>query len=111
MILQNRNRREADVTELQLGKCGFGTSGIISKVEGNSPAILRLLEMGLVPGEWIQILQKGNPSLIQVGETRLCVRLNELDGVTVIPVEKYSDATDSKSVLQSDLPEVQTAQY
>ncbi len=93
------------MTEQKLSNCTYGLSGIITRVEGNSPSTTRLLEMGVVPGEWIRVLQVGSPTLLQVGGSRICVRVNELESVSVIPADEDESLNRIDSFLQEEIPE------
>jgi Fe2+ transport system protein FeoA len=72
--------------ETLLSQCIEGAAGIISRIDGKTLLTARLHELGMVPGEWVRVLRKGNPALLQVGESRFCVKLDQLDGVSFIPV-------------------------
>ena len=71
-----------------LRECIEGVSGIISRVDGTQLFSSRLHELGVVPGEWVRILRKGNPTLLQVGESRFCIQSDLLDGITFVPVHE-----------------------
>lgn len=75
------------MTEQRLCECLEGVTGVITKVNGSSNLIARLLEMGLLPGQQIRIVRKGNPIIFDVGDSRLCVRPCELDGIHLSPID------------------------
>jgi Fe2+ transport system protein FeoA len=91
------------VTERLLNQCKRGDSGILYRIEGNTPLLARLQELGMVPGEWVRILQAGNPIILQVGDSRLCVRAQELDGVSVIPISKTEEKGISDPVRPQEM--------
>jgi ferrous iron transport protein A len=67
-----------------------GESAIIHSIE-NSDLFLKLLEMGCVPGEAVQvekIAPFGDPISIQVAGYTLSLRLSEADAIFVEPVAK-----------------------
>lgn len=70
---------------MRLNECTEGTAGVVANIGGTCRATARLLEMGLIPGETVRILRGGCPAILQVGETRLCVRANHLSDITVEP--------------------------
>lgn len=75
------------VSEKRLRDCIDGMTGVISRVDGKTLLSARLRELGVVPGEWVRILRKGNPTLLQVGESRFCVQSDQLDGISLVPIE------------------------
>ena len=48
---------------------------------------VRLGELGVVPGAWVKMIQHGCPMLIQVGESRICLRREDAKriGAQVLP--------------------------
>lgn len=75
------------MTEHRLCDCTEGATGVITRMDGQSQIIARLLEMGLLPGEQVRIVRAGAPLILQVGDTRLCVRPDQLDGIRVSPID------------------------
>lgn len=73
------------MTEQRLPVCAQGVAAIVTRVDGDSPLVSRLQELGLTPGAWVRVLRVGNPLLLQVGDSRFGVRAKELFGVTVVP--------------------------
>ena len=71
------------MSDTQLCHCAPGTYGIITRVDGDSHITARLREMGVLPGQWVRMIKPGNPVIFQVGDSRLCVRANQLKGVSV----------------------------
>ncbi len=64
-----------------------GETGRITGLDGPAAAVNRLAELGLREGQPVRMLRPGPPYLVQLGETRLCLRpeadvvvLVELDG-------------------------------
>lgn len=75
------------MTEQRLCECSEGITGVITRVDGQSQIISRLLEMGMLPGEQVRIVRSGNPIILDVGETRLCVRPDQIGGIRLTPVD------------------------
>lgn len=55
-----------------------GETGIVAELHGEAVLVHRLEEMGLRPGTEIRVLQGGTPVLLQVGESRLSLRMEGL---------------------------------
>ena len=51
-----------------------GEEGVITEIVGSSTVHDRLQELGMVPGAWVKVIQHGCPMLVQVGESRICLR-------------------------------------
>ena len=51
-----------------------GDEGVVTAVPGTSRLLSRLRELGLVPGVRIRVLRTGTSLVIQVGESRFCLR-------------------------------------
>jgi Fe2+ transport system protein FeoA len=51
-----------------------GEEGFITEIHGESNLCDRLRELGVVPGAWVKMVQHGCPMLIQIGDSRLCIR-------------------------------------
>lgn len=56
-----------------------GESGDVAELHGDAVLVHRLEEMGLRPGTRVRVLQAGCPMLVQVGESRLSLRMDGLD--------------------------------
>ena len=59
-----------------------GEAGRIADLDGPAAAVNRLEELGLRVGQSVRMLRPGPPHLVQLGETRLCLRTEE--GVSVL---------------------------
>lgn len=60
----------------------------ITSVDGNTPVLLRLMEMGLVPGAPVQVRKKapwGGPMELKVRGYLLSIRQSEARQLTVEP--------------------------
>ena len=53
-----------------------GEEGMVTELF-DSAISHRLGELGLVPGAWVKMVQHGCPMLIQVGESRICLRRDD----------------------------------
>jgi Fe2+ transport system protein FeoA len=51
-----------------------GEEGFITEVHGDSTLCDRLQELGVVSGAWVKMIQHGCPMLIQIGDSRICLR-------------------------------------
>lgn len=71
------------MTEYALIDCLDGHCGIISRVDGDCQMTARLRELGFIPGEWIRVIRRGNPSILQIGDSRFCLRTEQISGITV----------------------------
>src|SRR4051812_26021514 len=54
-----------------------GEEGVITEILGASTLSARLQELGVVPGAWVKMVQHGCPMLVQVGESRICLRRDD----------------------------------
>lgn len=96
------------VTELRLRDCIEGSFGLISHVQCQSATSARLLEMGMIPGEMVRVIRAGSPSILQVGESRLCVRPADLEGITLSPIDSSFIGGAPVSDME-DVPDLATA--
>lgn len=60
--------------EASLSSWQPGDEGVVTAVPGTSRLLSRLRELGLVPGVRIRVLRTGTSLVIQVGESRFCLR-------------------------------------
>jgi len=51
-----------------------GEEGVITEVLGASTLSARLQELGVVPGAWVKMVQHGCPMLVQINDSRICLR-------------------------------------
>ena len=51
-----------------------GEEGVITEVLGTSALSSRLQELGVVPGAWVKMVQHGCPMLVQINNSRICLR-------------------------------------
>lgn len=75
---------------MTLDKLHIGKSGIITKVGGNGPLRLRLLDMGLIPNTKVKVIKAaplGDPIEIFVRGYELTIRKSD---ASVIEVEEVS---------------------
>lgn len=78
-----RRKGKTYVTETQLCDCRAGSSGIVTKIEGESHSLARLQELGLLAGQWVKIIRAGNPIIFDIADSRYCIRAHQLQGVSV----------------------------
>lgn len=74
------------IKSVELGEMRENDEAIVHQVMGNVRDVSRLCELGMCSGSQIQIVRKGAPCIVQVGETRLCLRLNRDLRVLVCPL-------------------------
>lgn len=77
---------ETEAAELSLSACEQGDEVVVTTMEFESPLSVRLRELGVLAGVPVRIARAGSPLIIEVGETRLCLRGCEGDGVRVRPL-------------------------
>ena len=63
-----------------------GVPGVVTSVTGSTRLAARLRELGVIPGEPIQVLRPGNPIIVQVGGSRLGMRPQDAAAVHVSPL-------------------------
>jgi Fe2+ transport system protein FeoA len=51
-----------------------GEEGVITEIQAESALTERLQELGVVPGAWVKMVQHGCPMLIQINDSRICLR-------------------------------------
>jgi ferrous iron transport protein A len=65
-----------------------GDTACVASVEGNDAIVQRLLEMGLLSGERIEVIALaplGDPIEIRIGDSRLSLRKSEAARIRVTP--------------------------
>ncbi|MCU0441957.1 MAG: ferrous iron transport protein A [Bacteroidia bacterium] len=70
---------------MKLSKLPFGKEAIVESI-ADTELSLKLLEMGLLPGETValeNIAPFGDPIAVRVGEYKMCLRLQDADCVMV----------------------------
>ena len=71
---------------LPLEYLGSGEWAEVAEVSGEPGWVNRLAELGLRCGSRLRVLQAGQPCLLQVGESRLSLRGEDLMQILVRPV-------------------------
>ncbi len=75
-------------SDLPLAALRPGQAGVIERVDANSPAGQRLLDLGFVPETRIRVVRRaplGDPVLYELRGTRLCLRRSEAAIIRVRP--------------------------
>lgn len=70
----------------KLDKIPLRKKVIIKNINLESPNMIRLMEMGIIPGEEVQILRKaplGDPLEISIMGYNLCIRKSEAQNIEV----------------------------
>lgn len=60
-----------------LGNLDCGQEAVVSRVNGTSAVMMRLMEIGLIPGRTVSVVRRaafGGPMQLQVDQTRVAVR-------------------------------------
>lgn len=100
------------MTERQLCHCNSGSTGIITKLEGESNALTRLQELGVLVGQWIRVIRSGNPTIFEIGDSRYCIRPKQLQGVSVQTITDRPETPlghEERSTLSEKLVPIQSA--
>lgn len=63
--------------------------GVLEVVEVDDPDTehKRMCELGICPGRRVQVVRKGNPSIVSIGESRFALSLELLSRVYVRPLK------------------------
>lgn len=74
---------------MALHRLSVGQSGVIEGYEVEDDCVLKLSEMGLIPGQPVKILKVaplGDPMEIEIMHYRLCLRKREAAKIRVRPL-------------------------
>lgn len=71
---------------LPLAELQAGQAARITSVDGPSDVVLRLQEMGLRPETVVQMFRPGNPCILRVGGSKLCLRMDDGAQILVEPL-------------------------
>ncbi|HRI87954.1 MAG TPA: FeoA domain-containing protein [Candidatus Hydrogenedentes bacterium] len=69
--------------ECPLTACAAGDEAEILELAIDSGLAARLRELGLVAGSALRVVSAGSPMILEIGETRFCLRGAEADGIFV----------------------------
>lgn len=58
-----------------------GEEGVITQIHGDSIHIHRLQDMGFVSGSSVRVIQHGCPMLVQLGNSRVCIRREDAEAI------------------------------
>ena len=78
---------ETEIMDVSLTECAEGDEVFVVALDSDSTISARLRVLGVMAGVPIRIARAGSPLIIEVGETRLCLRANEADHVRVCPID------------------------
>lgn len=76
-----------DAVVVTLDDLEVGPRARITAIRAEDAVMLRLMEMGLVPGTLVQVLKRapfGGPMQVRVGDYRLSIRRREAAGLDVV---------------------------
>ena len=68
---------------LPLTACRKGDTGTVFDVSGSCETSKRLAELGVHEGSVVHVKRAGMPMIVQVGETRICLRAEMADSILV----------------------------
>ena len=74
-------------TVVRLEQLRAGQKGRIRRIEGETDQVHRLKEFGLSGGVRIQVFRSGNPCIIQMAGSKVCIRADRSVSVLVEPDE------------------------
>ncbi|MEW6234174.1 MAG: FeoA family protein [Candidatus Omnitrophota bacterium] len=83
--------------------CRSGASGVVSRVGADSFLAARLQELGILPGVWIRVVRSGDPVILQIGDSRFCVRARDLRGFSLYLYDGDSDDAGYSAIFPSEL--------
>lgn len=89
--------------EVALTDCTEGEEVFVTGLDSDSPISARLRVLGVMAGVPVRIARAGSPLIVEVGETRLCLRANEAEQIRVTPMGSAWLGT-SNSVVQDASP-------
>jgi ferrous iron transport protein A len=78
---------------LSLDQLRIGQRACIAGVEGDDSVVQRLMEMGLLEGEYVEVIgvaPLGDPLEIQLRDYRLCLRRSEAARIVVHEVGRFA---------------------
>jgi len=71
---------------IPLSQLPAGRAAVVSRILGQPDHVHRLAEFGLRGGTRIEMFRPGNPCIIRLGATKVCLRADDLFCVLVEPV-------------------------
>lgn len=78
-----------------------GTDLTVSHVAGDGPVANRLREIGMIPGARLRVVRQGSPMIVQLGNSRFCLRGQEAALVKVQTTESVQGAEAKFSPVES----------
>ncbi|MBX7255114.1 MAG: ferrous iron transport protein A [Candidatus Hydrogenedentes bacterium] len=76
---------DSDLFTLPLTDCGSGEEVEVVEMTADTALCARLRELGMVPGAPVRVARAGSPMILEVGESRFCLRGEDAARVTVRP--------------------------
>lgn len=85
---------DSDLFGLPLTDCCSGEEVEVVEMTADTALCARLRELGMVPGASIRVARAGSPMILEVGESRFCLRGEDAARVTVrVPLpDEFLDA-------------------
>ena len=75
-----------------------GEEGVVTGLHGTSDFADRLGELGVVEGAWVRVVQHGSPMLIQIGNSRICLRRDDARQIGAEAIEEIVPCSPSAQV-------------
>jgi Fe2+ transport system protein FeoA len=72
---------------IPIGRLGPGESAVIGRIVGRADDVLRLEEFGLRSGTAVEMFRPGNPCILRVAGSKVCLRAHRSLAVLVVPVD------------------------
>ncbi len=88
----NDEQQKADC--IGLPECVQGAEAWVVDVHGDSAIAVRLREVGMVPGTRVRIIRRGSPMIVELGNSKYCLRGQEASLVTVQPNMPMQTSTE-----------------
>ncbi|MFA6244260.1 MAG: FeoA family protein [Candidatus Hydrogenedentales bacterium] len=91
---------DSDPFNLPLTECNAGEEVEVVELTADTALSARLRELGVMPGAPVRVARAGSPMILEVGESRFCLRGEDAARVTVrpqLPAELFEVAMPTES--------------
>jgi Fe2+ transport system protein FeoA len=78
---------------IALSECAEGDEVFVDAWDDDTPISARLRALGVMAGVPMRVARSGSPMIIEVGESRLCLRADEVAHIRVIRLDAAWPAT------------------
>lgn len=69
--------------DIKLTRCRVSDDVEVVEVSGNAGLAARLGELGMIPGARLRVIRQGSPIIVQLDDTRLCLRSRDASKIMV----------------------------